>query len=389
MARVLFVIGSLDVGGAETHLVHLLPMLRKHAWQVEVYCLSARGEMAPLLEKEGIKVHSMRATSASMSVLRHWQLCKRAFELCVFLRKARPDIVHFFLPAAYVVGGICSLMVGTRYRVMSRRSLNRYQKEHRVAAVMERYLHRRMDAVLGNSKAVVRELALEGVDSGRLRLIYNGINVTRFDSPRDRHAVRNELGISDDAIVMVNVANLIPYKGHKDLLHALELVVGAFPRPWRLVCVGKDNGSLQELQNVAAGAGVAANVIWLGQRLDIPDLLAASDIGVLASHQEGFSNALLEYMAAGLPTVSTNVGGNQEAVGDDGAGIVVPPHSPSDLGLALLRLAADDRLRSDMGSKARHRAEADFSLKRSAMAYSTVYASILKREALPVIWSAS
>ena len=121
----------------------------------------------------------------------------------------------------------------------------------------------------------------------------------------------------------------------------------------------------------------------MGSRNDIPDLLSASDIGLLCSHEEGFSNAILEGMAAGLPMVVTDVGGNSEAVVNGKTGVVVPARQPAALGQAILELAKDSKRRKEFGGAGRARVEAEFSLEKSVEGYEEVYGSLLEGKISP------
>jgi glycosyltransferase involved in cell wall biosynthesis len=310
------------------------------------------------------------------------KLAISAASLTQHLARRRPAIVHFFLPEAYLVGTVCSSLTGRPRLVMSRRSLNDYQCGHPLLARLERVFHRRMSLVLGNSRAVVQELSEEGVPAGRLGLIYNGIDIASLAAAAPRRDTRAALDLPADAFVMVLVANLIPYKGHLDLLSALALVRDRLPRPWRLLCVGRDDGILPELRRRAVELGLEGHVLWLGARPDVPDLLAASDLGLLTSHQEGFSNAVLEAMAAGLPLVVTDVGGNAEAVLDGATGRVVPPRDPARLAAAILELALDPRAVA-FGRAGARRVATEFSIDRCVRAYEAAYDALMEGRAPP------
>jgi len=122
--------------------------------------------------------------------------------------------------------------------------------------------------------------------------------------------------------------------------------------------------------------GIGRNVRFLDSRNDIPDILNACDIGVLCSHQEGFSNAVLEGMASGLPMIVTDVGGNAEAVLDGECGIVVPPRDPARLAGAIVQLAVDPSLRARLGGAARRRTSEHFALDRAIAAYDALYRAL-------------
>ena len=173
------------------------------------------------------------------------------------------------------------------------------------------------------------------------------------------------------------IANLIPYKGHTDLLEAFEMIADKLPSEWRLLCVGKDSGILSDLKAQTKKRKLEEKILWLGQRTDIPNLLAAADIGVLASREEGLPTVVMEGMAAGIPMVVTDVGGSSELVIDNTTGIVVPPQSPRQMASALLNLANNAVLRETMGVEGRARITKNFSLVRCVAEYRALYDSLL------------
>jgi glycosyltransferase involved in cell wall biosynthesis len=261
---------------------------------------------------------------------------------------------------------------------MSRRSLSDYQRRWPLAASLERRLHRTMDAVIGNSQAVIRELIEEGIPKSKVRLIYNGVELT--STLPERGETRRELQLDDNLLVGVMVANLIPYKGHRDLIHGLADVEPHLSFPWRILLVGKDSGIRSELESLAAEHGVRHRVQFLGERFDISRILAAADFGLLTPYgNEGFSNAILEGMAAGLAMIVTDVGGNAEAVSDTETGFVVPPRDPQAIARAILQIARAPELRARLGAAGRRRVEANFSLERSVKAHLEIYRELLEK----------
>jgi glycosyltransferase involved in cell wall biosynthesis len=184
-------------------------------------------------------------------------------------------------------------------------------------------------------------------------------------------------------LTLIIVANLITYKGHGDLFRALDSVAEKMPSSWQLLCVGRDDGLGASLLELARELRIDSRVKLIGSRRDIPDLLAGANIGILSSHEEGFSNAILEGMAAALPMVVTAVGGNAEAVVDGETGLVVPARDPEALGAAILRLASDGELRKQMGAAARRRAEEQFSMERCIQRYDEVYRGLIRNHEAP------
>jgi len=365
---VLFVISGLGVGGSERQLALLASRLARDGATTAVYAI-VDGPVRQDLEANGVEV--LLGPGARPSDVR--TVVKTAIDLYSVMRRRRPHIVHFFLPAAFLIGAPLALLAGIPVRVMSRRSLNSYQR-HAFARIGERWCLRTIHAALGNSRSVVAQLLQEGVQPSRVGLIYNGVAIPKADVTRDN--ARAQLGLSSDALVMSVIANLIPYKGHDDLIDALALAGPHLPAGWRLLAVGRDDGIGVRLKRRVHELGMEENIVFMGSRNDVRTILAASDLGILSSHQEGFSNAVLEGMAAGLPMIVTQVGGNAEAVIDGETGIVVPAHDSERLAAAINRLAADVTLRDAFGAAGRKRASDEFGGDRFVHLHRDVYAAL-------------
>jgi glycosyltransferase involved in cell wall biosynthesis len=174
-------------------------------------------------------------------------------------------------------------------------------------------------------------------------------------------------------MVMAVVANLIPYKGHRDLIEALAIAKDAMPARWLLLVIGRDDGIGPELKALADALGIAGNIIWYGEQSAVDDFLRASDIFILPSHEEGFSNALLEAMETELAVIATAVGGNVDAVVDEESGLLVRANHPRALAAAILRLANDPALRHRFAQAARHRVQQHYSLDTCVDNYEKLY----------------
>jgi glycosyltransferase involved in cell wall biosynthesis len=380
-AHILYVIRSLEIGGTEQHLLAVAQRLVRRGWKVSVYSLEDAGPLRAEFERYRVNVlvppsaTSKRPHSIAGRVMR---LARTAFHLLSLFRKQRPQIVHFLLPAAYLFGAPLAIVARVPIRIMSRQSMNVYQRAALGARIVERFLHQRMHAILAVSLRVLEQLRdEEGAPPSRLGLIYNGIEIESFSSASPKDGARAQLGLGGATLVMVVVANLIPYKGHADLLAALVIARSDLPDDWRLLIVGRDDGIGPQLRDQARRLALDDNVRFLGQRTDIAALLRASDIGILCSHQEGFSIAVLEGMATGLPTIVTDVGGNAEAVIDGTSGLVVPPKDPASLAQAIRRLARDPDLRARLGRAARQRVQQEFSIEDCVRRHERLYRAML------------
>jgi glycosyltransferase involved in cell wall biosynthesis len=376
--RILIVAEALGFGGTESHLVAVLPRLAEAGLSISVFCLAERGPRAAELEQAGIRVLAATrlASRRRRRLLYPLQAGIDCTALYSFARRWRPHIAHFFLPGPYLLGAPVAIAAQIPVKIMSRRSLAHYQGNWVGARQVERLLHPRMTAIVGNCSAILRELMDEGVPEARLRLIYNGIEPSA--PAHDKVGARAALGLDADALIGVMVANLIPYKGHRDLIAALALAAPTLPPAWQVLCVGADNDLRPELEALVAAKGLAGKVRFLGQRLDVDRLLQAADFGVLPSRaNEGFSNAILESMRAGLPMIVTDIGGNAEAVVDGETGFVVPPADPAALAAALLRLAQHPDLRRKLGTAGRARVSTVFTLDACVANYRALYDELL------------
>ena len=377
--RLLVVVGSLNRGGCERHLLQVLPAFDGRRIRTEVFVITEPGVLAESMETSGVRVRTpwIPIRPGRWLLTRVLRLGLVSLQLWLHLLIHRPDIVHFFLPASYLVGAPMAILAGVRCRLMSRRSLNRYQAAHPIAARIERLLHRWMSAIIGNSQSVVRELVQqEGVALKDAALIYNGVCHAAELEPAERNDCRDGLGIGRETFALVVVANLIPYKGHVDLLQALARASGDLPSDWVLLVVGRDDGIGEALVDLASELGVARHVRFLGERDDVESILSAADIGLLTSHEEGFPNVVLEGMAAGLPMVVTDTGGNPEAVMDGETGWVVPVGDPERLSQAIVELASNPQRRRAFGKEGRHRALERFGMESCVTNYQRLYEAV-------------
>jgi glycosyltransferase involved in cell wall biosynthesis len=388
MSRIVIYIGSLDRGGTESHLMRTLPLVRAAGLPVELFVLSGRGVFIEPMRRSGVPVVLPLITRLLPNRRGGaWRLLLVAGllpELLVRMIWRRPTIAHFFLPQSYCVVGPLAVLLGIRIRLMSRRSLNDYlDNKPSLVAQLEHWLHTRMTLVLGNAQGVIDELACEeSVPADKLVLLRNGIGVSPLASNEERQATRRQMAISDASVALVIVANLIPYKGHLDLLSALAMLQA--DRDWTLLCIGADSvGFRENLEQAADSHGVRDRVRFLGEVDDVPRVLDASDVGILCSHEEGFSNALLEYMERELPVVATAVGGNSEAVVQGETGCLVPAHDPEALAQALDSLILDVNMRRRMGEAGRVHVVRHFDQAASTTAYIELYASLLLRNPIP------
>ena len=363
--KIIFVINNFGIGGTERHLLGLIPRLKMY-FHINVFLL----ETGMVIEDgfDDLKLKNPKAVSSKP--INRFQII---FNLSSLLLKNRSAIVHFFLPEPYIIGGITSIFFGMPNLIMSRRSLNIYQQKYKFINQIEKLLHKKMHSVVANSNAVVNDLISEGIATQKVKLIYNPVEACAIYGPSRRNKKRAQFGLGKNDFSIVCVANLFHYKGHCDLVNALAYVSKSLPNNWKLILVGRDGGSEKQVKELVDRKNMNANIMFAGELENILEDLSIFDIGVLASHQEGFSNSVIEGMASGLPMIVTDVGGNMEAVDDQVNGLVVPAYNPIALGNAILRLAQNRGLREEYGRAARLKALKKFTWEACIKKYIQLY----------------
>lgn len=364
------VINSLAVGGCEKHLATILPYLKDH-WDIKVIVWGPeKGFFSKELEDKGIPVHALLKSPLWEKSFPFQGILFLIARIITLSRHIKPGIVHSFLPAPYVVGmAAYYLAMHKGLFIMSRRCLNVYQGT--IYRNIEKQLHKLLFLATGNSKKVTRELHEEGIPKDKIRLIYNGVSGAQSPCISVRENIRQALSIKAHEVVIIYLANLRPYKGHEDFFQAISFLDTSLSI--KILCVGRDDGTSIALLQQAQILGIGSKVQLLGLRHDVKDLLAASDISVLCSHQEGFSNAILESMAAGLPVIATDVGGNAEAVVHEETGYIVPVKDSKATANALDILIRSPSQRRILGDAGKKRAESVFSIEACVKSYNALY----------------
>jgi glycosyltransferase involved in cell wall biosynthesis len=236
------------------------------------------------------------------------------------------------------------------------------------------------DAVVAVSPDVARAVRSSyRPPAGRLVTIPNGVDVERYGQPVQRAEMRHRLGVPPDGPLVVVVAKLMAQKGHGDFLDALPTIRAAHPG-LQVAFLGE--GDLEPSLRARVDAeGHTSVVRFLGNRSDVPDVLATADLFVLPSLWEGLPMALLEGMATGLPVVATEVSGTRDVVEHERSGLLVPPSAPRELAAAIVRVLGDPGLASALGTAARRRVEDRYSARAQARRHAELYRRVIERRA--------
>ncbi|MBW2065843.1 MAG: glycosyltransferase [Deltaproteobacteria bacterium] len=370
--KILFAIGSLELGGAETQMLLLIQGLVQVGLKCKVFVLNGQGKLRPKLETLSIPVIS--AWKRESQKKRPWLTFVAQLQLIHTTIRYRPDVFHAFLPLVTFMGAVAGKLCRVPLVITSRRALGTHQERYRLLRPLDLMANAWSHRVTVNSKAVWNDVVRrDHIDPHKLTLIYNAVDTKPYKSARSsRMSVRQKLGLKPREKAVIVIANLIPYKGHSDLFRAVALAIRKVPEI-RLIVVGEDRGIGNYLKREASLLGIGEAVKFLGQRWDVPELLAASDLSVLASHEEGFSNVILESMAAGLPVVATDVGGNREAIVDGETGWLVPPRNPVVMAEKIIMVLRDQEWAKKLGAKGQVRVKDMFSVDKMIKSHLELY----------------
>lgn len=368
--RVLHLIKGLGVGGAERLLEWAIPYLDHRRFEYHVgYLLPWKTALVASFQAAGVPVDCLdlkRITDVGV-----------LGRLVTLLRRERIDLVHAHLPIPALLARLVKHRTGVRWIVYTEHNIpSRYRL---VTRLLNAVTYRMNDAVIAVSREVAARVQ-PYIRDGRPRLVTipNAIDVERVEgTAATRDEVCREFGFPADAQIVVNVANLVPKKGHRYLLAAARRVVVDEPRA-RFLLVG--SGPLAAtLAEEAKRIGLNGHVVFTGSRTDATALVGASDLFVLPSVYEGLPVSLLEAMALGRPAVATRVGGVPEVVVPGETGVLIDPADADSLADEILRLLRDPARRQRMGQAARWHVRRRFGMAQMVAAVEGVYSQLAAR----------
>jgi glycosyltransferase involved in cell wall biosynthesis len=343
------------------------------AYEVTLGCLKEEGPLLQRLHGSDIPVIEFHPKGGFDSPGGIYQLLR----MHNFLRRGSFQVVHAHDLWSNLIGVPAARMAGVPVVICSQRDLSHDPWYKTTRGRLLRAVQRRSTAVLTNADAIRENLIQgEGFSSSKVKVVYNGVDVQRFASAkRDREGLFP--GINQKLVVLVgNMHSQV--KGQLTLIAAVPKVLREFPNTG-FVLVG-DGERRNEFERKATASGVSGNLRFLGRRSDIPQILAACDIGLLPSAAEGMPNAVLEYMAAGLPTVASAVGGNREVIEPDVTGLLISPDDPIALADALIRLLGDSELARRLGAAGQNVVRERFSFESLTRNIANLYTELLEHK---------
>lgn len=358
--KLLHVIDSLDIGGAETMLLGLCAIWKRSRGDVEVYVLREGGQLDAEMRKLGVPVHCSGSGSFYSPL--------HALLLARFIQSRQFDLVHVHLYPAQLWACIGVRLAGTNIpMVTTEHCTSNRRREHGLFRQIERWMYSRYAAVCCPSTAAERALSTWlGTKHLNTYVIANGIDLARFARTSKTQSNPPPRALAN---TVVCVASLQAYKGHEVLMRAVSKLPAV-----ELLLVGEGPMRLS-LERLADDLLIAHRVRFLGVRTDVREVLELADIYVQPSLSESFGIAVVEAMATGLPVIASDVPGLSNIVG--AAGILFKVGSPEDLTKALQRLLSDSELRLSLGMQARIRSQ-DYSIDTTSMMYRRLYHSVAK-----------
>jgi glycosyltransferase involved in cell wall biosynthesis len=369
--KVFFLLDSLNVGGTETQAVELAIRLDSERYEVTLGCLRARGPLLERLAESAVSVCEFYPKGGSDSIRGMYQM----FRLAVFLRRGSFRIVHTHDLYANLLGIPAAVIARVPVIVSSQRDLAHlglYQTRRRVWL---RRLQKLSTAVLTNAGAVRDAVLAENhFLPEKVRVIHNGVDMQKFaNGSRDRTWLKQGSAQEKWIALVGNMHSDV--KGHPWLIAAAGAIAGEFPAT-RFVLVG-DGELRKDYERQVAELGLGRHFLFLGRRDDVPRVLSCCDIAILPSKAEGLPNAVLEYLAVGLPTVATRVGGNAEIIQDGKTGLLVPPEDSAALAEGILRLLREPGFAASLGKNGRECVASKFSFQKMIENTDQLYTELL------------
>ena len=362
--RILHVVLSMVVGGAE-RLVY--DMVRYPAFAEQrpvVCCLDAVGELGEKLLQEGYQVYCKGRRPGLDLEMITW--------LRDIIRQEKADVVHahqysplfYAAPAAFLAGRVKLVYTEHGRFYPDRKSWKR--------SLINPLLALGVDHLVSISNCTARAMATnDKFPRNRIKVIHNGVDVSRMNPTIDLAAKRRELGLGETCRIIGTAARLNEIKNMPMMLRVLQLVLKEVPDCCLLIAgQGEQLGALQTL---ASELGIADKVRFVGLRFDLPEIYRLFDVFLLTSFSEGISVTLLEAMASGVSAVVTDVGGNGEVVVEGETGYLAPVDDDSAMARRVVALLSDSALARQCGVKARERVEQTFSFVGMVEAYCRLY----------------
>lgn len=368
LTHILLVVDQLGrtLGGGERIVLRMAALLPRFGYRASILTFAADDASPALTAPAPCPMYLLPLSSTyDMAALR------AAFALRSFIRRENVRIVQTFFESSDIWAGTVTKAMSRAKLIWSRRDMGilRTRKHH----LAYKLLARMPDRVFAVSEQVRQHcIGLDGIRPERVLTVYNGLDVGKWSSPQ-----RSARTAGSPRIVALG--NVRRVKGHDVLIRAAAILAQTVPE-FEIEIVGQilEAEFYSELQQLTRELGLEKQVHFPGGTENPAPVLGAADLFVLPSRSEGFSNVLVEAMAAGLPVVATDVGGNAEAIEDGKTGLIVPTEDANALAAAMARLLLDPAEAERMGDAGKRRAEELFTTSAMMEKTTSTYDQLLK-----------
>lgn len=377
--KILHIVGDSKFGGGSVVILRLAQKAKELGWEVDV--LTTDSTFQEILRKNNIGVVDLDVIWRSVRPIRD---IIGIYKLYSFLKNSNYTIVHTHTSKAGFVGRLAAKLAGIPIIIHTVHGFAFHEKSNPlflyIFSSLERLASHWCDKIVTVSNFHKEwALRLKICSKDKIVAIPNGINKERIIPTLSKEEVLRELRLSQDMFIILTVGRLAPQKGIEYLLRATPLIKFQIDKPFKILIVGE--GPLRRrLENLAQKLDISENVLFLGFRSDIGNILNIADIVVLPSLREGLSIALLEAMAAGKVIITTSIGSNKEVIENGVSGILVPLKDSVILAKAILGVLNNKELALRLGENAQNRYMKYYTEEKMLQKYMGLYFELVKKK---------
>jgi len=354
--KIIQIIPTLDIGGAERLMVDLVKGLDKDFYEIEVICLKRFGVWGLKLKELGVKMFLVGQKRKISPI--------GFIKLASILKREKPDLVHTHLFGADIYGKLAAKLAGVKHIISTEHNINR--SEGRIKKMAKKFVFKYNEMSVAVSQAVKDYMIeYEGAAAGKIKVIYNGAIIENFLNQPSGNGEK-------DKITIGAVGRLTRQKNFSGLITAISLIKNN-----KIECLIAGDGELKkDLQKQIKDLNLDDKVKLIGQRKDIGVFLSSLDIFVMPSLWEGFGIAVLEAGAAGLPVIASAVDSLKEIIEHNKTGILVEPANENELSEKITYLLNNKIERERLGGNLREKVISNFSLEKMVQEYDKLYKSL-------------
>lgn len=369
--KLLYVIHTMNNGGAEALAIRLAEQLNKSHFPTAVCSLSDEGPLKEILVEKQIPFFTL-GKKAGKDLGLIWRLKD-------FVSKRKYTIVHTHNQGPLLYAGLAKVF-GGKFLLVHTEHINETKEiSYSTKDILyNKFLYRQLDGFISIARHLTKYFRSHyNLSHAQLTTIPNSIAIETAPS-LPISELRRELGLSDETVIVGNISALRPQKDHRTLIKAMEIIVSKMPNI--VLVIAGEGESRHELFEYVRQFELGQHIRFLGYRPDVKELLAQFDLFVLSSLYEGLPLCILEAMAAGLAVVATNVEGTNELVRNGQTGLLVPSKQPEQFADAIITVLRDQNLRERMGVAGQQLVADEYNFEKMIDSYASYYRAIMGKK---------